>query len=1067
MAIRLYSFKTLALAFAGLAAIYLVFGWLILPSLIQNQAEKFIAEKTGHHLTMNRPVFNPFKISLHLSGLRLTQPNDEPLLAFRDLVVDLSAASIYHRALVFDEIRLDGLEATAILLTNGQFNWSVLVDALKGKEVKKEEKSDSTLPRLDIHHFVLSGAKLDFTDQRIAPAFVTRIEPMDLELTDISTLPDDKGQYKMSARTSFGARIAWQAEASLNPLVMTGRFSVEDFDIARLSSYLKDKLPLAPPAGIAGLSADYRLGYARGKMELNLEHVSAKLANLKFQGKTGSSPAVAIDAIEAKEGSFDGTKNSFTLGSLSVAGGKLDLRRGKNNAPKALELGSLTLENAHVDLAAHQVTLGSIALKDGHLRLTHDARGRFDLMEALQAVLPPAQAKRDKKPETANTANTAAEAGWRYRIEKFDLTGFGAAFRDESVAPAAEFIVEDIAVGLEKISEDWRTSVPIRTSFKVRGGGSFNAEGNVVPFGPTADIRLKLTELNLTPVQPYLSSVAKLQLSRGSLSTEGRINYNTMGAGYRGSFALRDLRLNEAETGNLFLAWKSLGSREFEVSPTKLNMGKLSLSGLDTKLTIYKDKSTSIKRILQQPSVNAAPVNTTSPIPTKSPDSKHPFLVNIDRLKISGGEMDFADYSLALPFGTRIHDLKGVVSGLSSQPNSPGQLELDGQVDDYGLARAVGQIDLLNPTDFMDLKVVFRNIEMTRLTPYSATFAGRKIASGKLSLDLEYKIHQHQLQGENQVVMDQLTLGERVDSPEAKNLPLDLAIAILQDSDGRIDLGLPVSGSLDDPQFSYGGIIWKAIVNVFTKIATAPFRALGALFGGGEKFENIVFEAGQAQLTPPEREKLVRLAGALNKRPNLSLEIHGVYAETDRVAFQDRELRRTVLEKTGQHVEGDNDPGPISTHQPKVQAALEKLFSDTFGGGELAALKEGFRQANPGQLEESATGKMMSRLSGLFREKQTLNEQEIARMKGGDFYAILYGRLRTKIVVDNARLLALATARGEHTFAELKAARAPAERLVVLAAEKVEAAGRDIPVKLVLGTIARPGIQPATNVTAK
>ncbi len=190
--------------------------------------------------------------------------------------------------------------------------------------------------------------------------------------------------------------------------------------------------------------------------------------------------------------------------------------------------------------------------------------------------------------------------------------------------------------------------------------------------------------------------------------------------------------------------------------------------------------------------------------------------------------MDFADYSLILPFGTRIHNLRGSIAGLSNRPDAVGQIELDGEVDDYGMARAVGHVELGNPTNSLDMRVQFRNVEMTRLTPYMATFAGRKIESGKLSLDLQYKIKQRQLQGENQVIMDKLTLGERVESPTAKDLPLDLAVALLQDSDGRIDLGLPVSGSLDDPEFSYGSLVWKAITNVLTKIVTAPFRALGA-----------------------------------------------------------------------------------------------------------------------------------------------------------------------------------------------------------------------------------------------
>jgi uncharacterized protein involved in outer membrane biogenesis len=1042
---RLPSLKTWTLTFAGLAVIYLLFAWLILPRIIQTQAEKFIAEKTGHHLSMNRPEFNPFELSLHLSGLRLTQPDNEPLLSFQDLVVDLSVASIYRRALVFDGIRLDGFEATVTLLPNGQLNWSSLIDSFKSKD----ETSNAPLPRLDIQHFVLAGARLDFADKRIVPAFATRIEPLDLELFDISTLPNEKGQYKVYARTTFGASVTWHGDTSLDPLAMTGSFSVDDVDLARLATFFKDSLPIAPPTGKAGLSADYKLAYSAGHMDLNLEHTKAKITGLGLHGKSKSSPDVAVETIEAKEGSFNLMKNEFALGFLSITGSKLDLQQNKTGAKKALELGSLTLENTRVNLATHQATLGNITLKGGGIRVTRDAKGRIDLMEALQATLPPAQVKRNKKSETANTA---AETGWHYRVGKVELSGFAATFRDESVAPVADLAFEDIALDLENISDDWKIALPLRASFKAHGGGSFEAEGKVTPAEPAADIRLKLSELSLFPAQPYLSAVTKLNLVDGRLSTEGRVSYNAKETGYQGSFALNNLRLNEAESGNLFLTWKALGSRKFEVTPKKLDIGELTLSGLDTQLIINKDKTLSFTRILKQTASDTSTKPVSPPAASTPTAPAHPFIVNIDRFRVNKSEMDFADYSLALPFGTRIHSLKGIVTGISSQPGTPGQLELDGQVDDYGLARAVGQIDFLNPTDSIDLKVVFRNVEMSRLTPYSATFAGRKIASGKLSLDLEYKIHQRQLQGENQVTIDQLVLGDRVESPEAKNLPLDLAIAILQDSDGRIDLGLPVSGSLDDPKFSYGAIIWKAIVNVFTKIATAPFRALGALFGGGEKFESIVFEAGNSHLTPPEREKLVQLAAALNKRPNLSIEIHGVYAEADRVAFQDRQLRRTVLEKSGQHIEGDGDPGPISTHQPKIQSALEDIFSDRFGSGELAALKEGFRKANPGQLEESNTGKIMSRLSGLFHEKRSLNEQEVTQMKGADFYAILFARLRDKVIVDNDRLLALARVRGEFTLTTLKAAGAPADRLAVLTAEKIETEGRDVPVKLVLGT---------------
>ncbi|MGA8147620.1 MAG: DUF748 domain-containing protein [Gallionellaceae bacterium] len=1056
MALTLPSRKTLALTLAGLAVFYLLFAWLALPRIIQSQAEKFIAEKTGHRLTMDRPEFNPFKNSLRLTGLRLARPDGEPLLAFRELVVDMSVASIFRGAFVFDGIHLDGLEATVVMQPDGRNNWSALLDALKSKE----KTPGSALPRLDIHHLVLAGARLDFTDMWTAPVFATRIEPINLELTDISTLSDDKGRFKVAARTIYGARVTWQGKASLEPPVVTGSISVEDVDIARLATYIKDVLPIAPPAGIFGVSADYRFAYAGGRPELNLEHITAKLTGLRLQGNRDSDPSVAVDSIEAKEGRFDLVKNSFTLGNISATGGRLNLERGKDGSPKALELGSLALDDVRVDLATHLATLGRVALKDGSVRVTRDAMGRIDILQTLQSVSSPAPAKPAAKKETANAP---AEPGWRYRVEKLELTKFGAALREESVTPAAELALEDITLDIEGISDDWKAAVPLQSSFKIQGGGNFEAEGKVVPAGPTADIRIKLAALNLAPAQPYLSAVAKLKLVKGQLSSEGRASYNAKGSGYRGSFALRDVRLNEAESGNLFMAWNSLGSRAFEVTPTKLDIGELAVIGLDTKLIINKDKSVSITRILRP---KAAAASKPAEQQSAAAGQARPFLVDIDRLRVSKSAMDFADNSLALPFATRIHDLRGVVTGISSRPGAPSQLELDGEVDDYGLARAVGQVDLFNPTDFMDLKVVFRNIEMTRLTPYSATFAGRKITSGKLSLDLEYKMKHRQLQGENQVIMDQLTLGERVESPEAINLPLDLAIAILQDSDGRIDLGLPVSGSLDDPQFSYSRIIWKAIVNVLTKIVTAPFRALGALFGSDEKFEDISFEAGDAQLTPPEREKLVRLAGILVKRPRLSLALQGAYAESDRAALQDRQVRRAVIEKSGQQVEGDSDPGPISTRQPKVQAALEKLYSERFGSAELAALKQGFREANPGQLEESTAGKLISRLSGLFREKRKLSEQEVTRLKGTDFYTVLFERLRDRVVVDNERLLALASARGEATATALKAAGVPPERLAVLPAEKVETEGKDIPVKLVLGAAGKTPVPAAAGTTA-
>ncbi len=992
--------KSAVIALFVLALAYLLSTWLVLPRVLQSQAEKFIAEKTGHRLTMDRSEFNPFKLSLRLHNLHLVQPDGAPLLAFKELLVDFSTKSIVRRAWVFDAIRLDGLEASVVELPGDKLNWSALLESLKGRETKPQPVSP--MPRLEITSLTIAGGGIELADRRTSPGFATRIQPLDVHLEALSTLPDDKGHYRLSAHTDFGAKVSWQGEMTLNPLAVSGHFDVEDISLAKLASAIKLPLRMAPPEGTAGLSANYRLSESGGQIDLVMDQLEARLAGLKLrsqQNAQDATPLLALDSIALKAGRFDLRQRNASIGSITLAGGGVNLIR--------------------------------------------NAEGRLNVLD----MLPVPEANAAPAASQSATPAQAPSTDWHYRVDHVALSGLRADYRDQSVSPAAQLGLQDIAVTIDGVSENLDTPLPLHASFNASAGGHFEAEGTVVVATPLADMQIKLADLSLKSAQPYLGAATILTLANGAVSAEGRARYGPGGTGYSGSIAVKNLRLTEEGVKTDFMDWKSLTARKLEVTPAGLKIGDLALVGLNTQLIIAKDKTVNLSRVVRP---RPASMATATPPPSSATPATGapPYRVDIDRLRIASSEMEFADYSLALPFGTHIHDLHGTINGLSSRSRVPAQLELDGQVDDYGVARAAGQINLFDPTDFMDLKVVFHNIEMTRLTPYTATFAGRKIQSGKLSLDLDYKIKQRQLVGDNKVIMDQLVLGERVKSSEAKDLPLDLAIALLQDSDGRIDLGLPVSGSLDDPQFSFGGIVWKVIVNVLTKVVTSPFRALGAMFGSEQGFDTITFEAGRARLTPPEREKVVKLAATLAKRPALAVAVHGTYADTDRVAIQDLQLRRAVAEKNGDQADAKDDPGPMSTGQPKVQSALETLFVDRVGRGELVALKEGFRSANPGQLEEGKAGKLISRMTTIFSDKHDLTQSEVARLKGADFHAVLYQRLRDKEVVADERLQALAKARGETVMAELKTANAPADRTTMLAPEKIDATGNDVPLKM-------------------
>ncbi|MEW6163459.1 MAG: DUF748 domain-containing protein [Pseudomonadota bacterium] len=1032
------SLKQAALICAGLAAAALLFLWLALPRIIQSQAERFVAARTGHRLVLDRPEFNPFRLALRLGKLRLDDPAGQPLLAFDGLLIDLAAASIFQRALVFDAIRLDNPQATVIELPGGTLNWTPFLDALKGREAPATAQSG--LPRFDIRAFALAGGRIDYTDRRRTDGFTTRIEPLDLTLTDISTLPGEDGKFRLAALASPGARIEIDGAARLDPLSISGSFSLADLQLAGFAPYLKQVFPEAP-AGTAALTARYRVGNDGGRLDALVEGVEARLTGLRLALKAPAGAVATVDAIELKAGRFQWAEQQLAIGAIQVNGGQLDLPR----IARPPRFGALSVEDINVALAARKASVGKVTFADGRVQVERKADGGIDLLAALQA---PGFVK---SPPAAATAETAPP--WRFSVAQVAVANLGMVLRDAGVVPAAELALERFMLQADGIGDDLQAPVSLRMSFDVRGGGRFEGDGQVVPGAPAADLRFKLADLDLRLAQPYLAAQTTLRLAGGKLAAQGRVRHGAVrgkGTQADGEFVLRDLRLMEPGADKPLLAWKTFGSRAVKLSEGALDLGELRLNGLDTRLLIDKDKNLNFKRILKSAGPPAQASAAAAPAPARDAPA---FAVNIDRLRFRGGELDFADHSLLLPFGTRIHHLRGSIAGLSNRSGAAGQIELDGEVDDFGMARAVGQVDLFNPTDALDLRVQFRNVEMTRLTPYTATFAGRKIASGKLSLDLQYRIKQRQLQGDNQIVMDKLALGERVDSPDAANLPLDLAIAILQDADGRIDLGLPVAGSLDDPSFSYGAIVWKAITNVLTKIVTAPFRALGALFGGGEQLDSIAFEAGAPQLAPPEREKLGRVAAALAKRPGLALTVGGLWAEADRLALQELQLRRAVLAAAGQRVPEQGDPGPLSTRQPKIQSALEALFKERIGASDLDALKAGFRKANPGQLEESMTGRMLSRLSGLLREKKTLSDSEVERLRGADFHGVLFERLRMGETVPDARLQALAQRRGEAALAALKDAGVAAERLQARPPEKAgaeEAGGGDVPLRLVL-----------------
>ncbi|MBA2676048.1 DUF748 domain-containing protein [Ramlibacter sp.] len=878
--------------------------------------------------------------------------------------------------------------------------------ALRDLAVAREAATDSfaALSRLDV-----SGIDADIVTRRIAVADVRA------EGGRLSVRRDARGTLDIAGLMREAAGPA--AVPAIAPAVPVSGWSVA------VRRVLFDRIALAvedatvdPPLTLAAASA---------RLELGLQ-----------AAQNGA-------ALEAKV-----TDGALVLGDVVLA-------KGKQPPVKVARLG---LEGAALDLGARKVNVARVFAEGGQLDVLRDRKGAINLAAWVPGAGQPANVA---APTTKATAPKAAPE-WQVVVGAIELGKFAAALGDEG--SGVRLNVADFHARLLGAGTDARQPVAFDTRFSLREGGQVAAQGSVVPATGAVRTRLKLDTLSLKPLQPLLAQHVKLTLEGGALSAQGELVAGP-GAGardkpvlrYDGSVGVSGVVLKEAG-GAVFAAWRTLDIPQLTATagPNRLDIPELRIAGLDAKMAIEPDRSFNAVRLLVTAPAPAAVLPVAmhgAAIGTPAADSE-PFAMRIRRVRVQDAKLDFTDLSLRPQFSAKIHELNGVVNGLSSSPGARAQVELDGRVDAFGLARVRGELNLFSPRSHTDLGVVFRNVDMVPASTYGMKFAGYRVAGGKISLDLQYKIREGKLEGDNKIVIDKLRLGERVDSPDALKLPLQLAIAILEDADGRIDLGLQVAGDLADPHFSYGAVIGKALANVLTKIVTAPFRALGAALGlSGEKLEAIVFDPGSGTLLPPEREKLRQVAQIMGKREGLRLSVPAQYGSVaDGAALRMLAVRREVAQRAGIQLAAGEAPGPLDTGDRAVRSALRALYAQRFGEAELDKQKKAAEASAAAKPQDAASAPQAQALPVWQRVgKMVQGEPQVA--DAGAFYAQLRERLEREHALPADALSQLGTERARAIAAALAEAGVGAARIVAGAPEDAEVAvGKPVPVKLGLAS---------------
>lgn len=623
--------------------------------------------------------------------------------------------------------------------------------------------------------------------------------------------------------------------------------------------------------------------------------------------------------------------------------------------------GVLELADGRLNLEKREAIIGRAALKDGNARIVRDKAGSIHLAELFA---PKTDDTGTKTPAAEAPADKSARQPWHFALNAFALEGFDLGVVDHGYSPEIAYDFEDINIDLKNLTNDGETPVEFDTSLKVKQGGALKATGTASPKGDRADAKIEADRINLKGLHPLVAEFAKLKLESGDLSTAMNVEFvrtpKAPSVRSKGALSVSDLLLKETESGKRFLSWKQLSAAEidFSLEPNRLSIQEVKIDQPGSKITIFEDRSTNLAAIFKERSPKAhAQKAVASPKPPKR-DSKKPFPVTVERVRVENGVVDFSDLSLVIPFGALIHDFNGTITDISTAASGRTHLAFTGRVDAFGSVTVDGALNPMQQKQFSDIEVTFRNVAMTSLSPYSATFAGRKIQSGELDLDLQYKIDNSHLKSENKIVLDNFTLGDRVESPNAVSMPLDLAVAVLTDTQGQINVSVPVEGDVDNPEFRYGKLIWEAVTTVVQRAVTAPFRMIGSVFTGEEEHpDTVLFRPGSDTLPPPEQEKLKKVAEAMEKRPMLKLTLYGRFdPKRDGEALKALHVRQAVAEKLNLGLKPDEDPGPLAFTNAKTQRALEDLAVERGGPKALDEIQAAY---------EKKTGKRPQRVSGL------------------------------------------------------------------------------------------------------
>tara|TARA_B100000780_G_scaffold232367_2_gene172316 strand:- start:4068 stop:7190 length:3123 start_codon:yes stop_codon:yes gene_type:complete len=970
---------------------------LVTPYVLTSKLPAALSQSLGREVTVEAISINPFLLRIRVTNFSIAEADQRnDFVRFSQLEAD---AAFWRTLLTFtptlEHFYLNGPYARLTREQGGEtteFNFSDIIRHIQSQSSPEEAEEgagdESGIPHLRLGLLNVADGKVEVFDrvsgaELVYPDLALELANLDTHATiSDNARSEEQGSsdnlYQVNVTTTEGGTVYVDGLFQLAPLALTGKVVIKKLALPPLWPLSDDIIK----ARLTDGTLDFSVGYEVRETE----------QGFRFRANDGQ---LAVHSLALS----DTTRQRI-----------------------ALERFSLT--DMRLDTDSQRVDIAGLKLEAPYINGVYDNDG----LDLVSLLMPAGIAQNNAEPE--DNPQPEETTAWQVVLGELAISEGDVQLHDKAVAQSMYWRVHPITLTTSEIDSHFSTPVDYEVALAISGNSQAipeNAQGELVTRG-SADLatqavvgELTLSDIALSQVQSYLTPFVNLSLSEGALSATTRYEVAESGKTLlvSGDATVDNLTILDGLHYEPLVKWQSLDVADlrFSLADNTLDMASVNIIEPYAKILIDEQKRTNIGAIIrsgESSSENASEVGDAKEGSVNTPENGEAegdsvdtsvtgeaegssLAISIAAINLNNGSAYFADESLTPQFASSIESLNGSIEQLTSDAGSAAKVAINGKIDSYAPVSLKGELNPLLEELFLDLDFAVEGAELTSVNPYSGTYMGYYIDKGLLSLDVRYKVQNSELDGNNHVVIDQLTLGRKSDSEQALSLPLGLAVALLQDNDGVIDLGLEVSGDLDNPDFSFGSIILNALGNLITKAVTAPFTFLASLVGSEDELNRVDFTAGQDSLDEQATQRLTTLAEALNKRPGLRVSIEGtVDAVSDARELAVAQLHQQLLERSAQDALPDNFSASNVPLEGPLASTLETLFSETFSDS-----VQDEQQRIRAQLQNN--------------NEEPVTEQQVTRA----LHIAMYNRLRDSITIPESELAALAQERGKRVKAFL------------------------------------------------